>query len=67
MAEAYIVDAARTPTGRRRGSLAQVHAAVTCPAFVRRRDEILMTAAGPDAGAVDHLARQVHLDEVRTA
>jgi acetyl-CoA C-acetyltransferase len=27
MAEAYIVDAARTPTGRRRGSLANVHAA----------------------------------------
>ena len=27
MAEAYIVDAARSPTGRRRGSLAQVHAA----------------------------------------
>ena len=27
MAEAYIVDAARTPTGRRRGGLAHVHAA----------------------------------------
>ncbi len=27
MAEAYIVDAARSPTGRRRGSLADVHAA----------------------------------------
>jgi acetyl-CoA C-acetyltransferase len=27
MAEAYIVDAARSPTGRRRGSLAHVHAA----------------------------------------
>ena len=27
MAEAYIVDAARSPTGRRGGSLAQVHAA----------------------------------------
>ncbi len=27
MADAYIVDAARTPTGRRRGSLADVHAA----------------------------------------
>lgn len=27
MAEAYIVDALRTPTGRRKGSLADVHAA----------------------------------------
>jgi len=27
MAEAYIVDALRTPTGRRKGSLAQVHGA----------------------------------------
>jgi acetyl-CoA C-acetyltransferase len=27
MAEAYIVDALRTPTGRRRGSLAEIHAA----------------------------------------
>ena len=27
MAEAYIVDALRTPTGRRRGGLAHVHAA----------------------------------------
>ncbi|MEY2908197.1 MAG: hypothetical protein RLZZ602_720, partial [Pseudomonadota bacterium] len=26
-AEAYIVDAIRTPTGRRKGSLAQIHGA----------------------------------------
>ena len=27
IADAYIVDAVRTPTGRRRGSLAQIHGA----------------------------------------
>ena len=34
MKQAYIVDALRTPTGRRKGGLAQVHAAVSIEARV---------------------------------
>ena len=49
MPEAYIVSAVRTPTGRRNGSLAQVHP-VDLAAHVMRS---AVERAGVDAGAVD--------------
>ena len=49
MAEAYIVDAVRTPVGRRGGALAQVHSA-DLGAYVLAA---LMDRSGVDPGAVD--------------
>ena len=66
MAEAYIVDALRTPTGKRRGSLANVHAA-DLGAFVLKTlmernavppgdvDDVIfgcVDAVGPNAGVI---------------
>ena len=70
MPEAYIVAAARTPTGRRNGSLAKVHP-TDLAAFVMRGT---LTRAGVDPAAVDDviwgvldpLGGQAH-DMARTA
>lgn len=49
MAEAYIIDAVRTPIGRRKGSLAAVHPADLGAAPIKA----LIERTGIDAGAVD--------------
>lgn len=49
MAEAYIVDAVRTPVGRRRGSLASMHPADLGGTVL----SALMTRTGVDPGAID--------------
>jgi len=49
MAEAYIVDAVRTPVGRRGGSLAQVHSADLGAHSIKA----LMSRTGVDPGAVE--------------
>ena len=49
MAEAYIVDAVRTPVGRRGGSLSTVHPADLGAASIRA----LLDRTGIDPGAVD--------------
>ncbi|MGC1467860.1 MAG: acetyl-CoA C-acetyltransferase [Sphingorhabdus sp.] len=49
MAEAYIIDAVRTPIGRKKGSLAEVHPADLGAAPIKA----LVERTGIDAGAVD--------------
>ncbi|MBM0169875.1 acetyl-CoA C-acetyltransferase [Altererythrobacter sp. C41] len=49
MAEAYIIDAVRTPIGRKKGSLAQVHPADLAAHPLR----VLVERTGIDANAVD--------------
>ena len=49
MAEAYIIDAVRTPIGRKKGSLADVHPADLGAAPIKA----LIERTGVDAGAVD--------------
>ena len=61
MAEAYIVDAVRSPTGRRRGSLAEVHGA-DLGAHVLRTLVDRNDIPDVDYAAVDHrYARLEHL------
>ncbi|MFM2258041.1 MAG: hypothetical protein RIQ28_1888, partial [Pseudomonadota bacterium] len=49
MAEAYIIDAVRTPIGRKKGSLAELHPADLGAAPIKA----LVERTGIDAGAVD--------------
>ena len=49
MAEAYIIDAVRTPIGRKKGSLAEIHPADLGAAPIKA----LVERTGIDAGAVD--------------
>ncbi|MFZ1743886.1 MAG: acetyl-CoA C-acetyltransferase [Pontixanthobacter sp.] len=49
MAEAYIIDAVRTPMGRKKGSLAALHPAAVAAHPLRE----LLARTGIDAGAVD--------------
>ena len=62
MAEAYIVDAVRTPVGRRGGGLSQVHSADLGAHSIKA----LMDRTGIDPGAVDDAvdAAMVGVDRV---
>ena len=52
MSEAYIVDAVRTPIGRKKGSLATLHSADLGAHAIKA----LMQRTGLDPAAVDHRA-----------